>query len=108
MVHCQLRDGKQHDQGSTPEFLDEAIGYAERITRAKLLVWLDAGNNDLENIQVCRKHKADWIITQNLREESAENWLEERGPKETATSGLKARKCAWERRGRNVTASRIV
>ena len=55
-------------QGCTPEFLDEAIGYAERITRAKLLVWLDAGNDDRENIQVCRKHKADWIITQNLRE----------------------------------------
>jgi hypothetical protein len=38
LVHCQLREGKQHCQDGTPQFLDEALGYAERITRAKLLV----------------------------------------------------------------------
>jgi hypothetical protein len=77
LVHCQLREGKQHCQDGTPKFLDEALGYAERITRAKLLVRLDAGNDDFENIKVCRKHKADWIIKRNLRKESLEDWLEE-------------------------------
>jgi len=77
MVHCQLREGKQHCQDGTPQFLHEALDYAERITRAKLLVRLDSGNDAFENIKVCRKHKADWIIKRNLRKESLEDWLEE-------------------------------
>jgi hypothetical protein len=77
LVHCELREGKQHCQDGTPKFLDEALGYAERITRAKLLVRLDAGNDAIENIKVCRKHKADWLIKRNLRKESLEDWLEE-------------------------------
>lgn len=76
-VHCQLREGKQHCQEGTPQFLDEALDYAERITRAKLLVRLDSGNDAIENIIVCRKHKADWIIKRNLRKESPADWLEE-------------------------------
>jgi hypothetical protein len=77
LVHCQLREGKQHCQEGTPRFLDEALGYAEQITRAKLLVRLDSGNDALENLKVCRKHKADYIIQRNLRKESLEEWLEE-------------------------------
>ena len=77
MVHCQLREGKQHCQDGTPQFLHEALDYAERITRSKLLVRLDSGNDAIENIKVCRKHKADWIIKRNLRKESLEDWLEE-------------------------------
>jgi hypothetical protein len=77
LVHCQLREGKQHCQDGTPEFLDAALDYAERITRSKLLVRLDAGNDAIENIKVCRKHNADWIIKRNLRKESLEDWLEE-------------------------------
>jgi hypothetical protein len=77
LVHCQLRAGKQHCQDGTPQFLDEALGYAEQITRAKLLVRLDSGNDAVENIAICRKHKADWIIKRNLRKESLEDWLEE-------------------------------
>jgi hypothetical protein len=76
-VHCQLREGKQHCQDGTPQFLDEALGYAEQITRAPLLVRLDAGNDAVENIKVCRKHKADYLIKRNLRKESLEDWLEE-------------------------------
>jgi hypothetical protein len=53
------------------------LDYAERITRSKLLVRLDSGNDAIENIKVCRKHKADWIIKRNLRKESLEDWLEE-------------------------------
>ncbi len=76
-VHCQLREGKQHCQDGTPQFLDEALNYAESITRAKLLVRLDSGNDAVENIRVCRRHKADYIIKRNLRKESPEDWLEE-------------------------------
>jgi hypothetical protein len=77
LVHCQLRPGSQHCQEGTPEFLKEAIAYTRQITQAKLLVRMDAGNDDLENMRVCRKDKADWIIKRNLRKESLEEWLEE-------------------------------
>ena len=77
LVHCELRQGKQHCQDGTPKFLDEALCYAESITRAKLLVRLDSGNDAIENIKVCRKHKADYLIKRNLRKESLEDWLEE-------------------------------
>ena len=34
-------------------------------------------NDYLENIKVCRQHKADWLIKRNLRKESLDDWLEE-------------------------------
>lgn len=77
LVHAELREGKQHCQEGTPQFLDEALSYARRITRAPLLVRMDAGNDAIENIGVCRRHKADWLIKRNLRQESLEDWLEE-------------------------------
>jgi hypothetical protein len=77
MVHCELRPGKQHCQEGTPEFLDTALGYAREITSQKILVRMDAGNDDFENVRICRKHKADYIIKRNLRKESLEDWLEE-------------------------------
>ena len=77
LVHCQLREGSEHCQEGMPQFLDEAIDYARRITQAKLLVRMDAGHDDLENLRRCQKHKVDWIIKRNLRQESLEDWLEE-------------------------------
>jgi hypothetical protein len=76
-VHCQLREGSQHCQDGMPQFLEEAIVYARQITSAKLLVRMDAGHDDLENLRVCQKHQVDWIIKRNLRKESPKDWLEE-------------------------------
>jgi hypothetical protein len=78
LVHCQLRKGSQHCQEGTPEFLREAIAYARQITPAKLLLRMDAGNDDVENLRVCQSQKkVDWIIKRNLRRESVSEWLEE-------------------------------
>lgn len=77
LVHCELRPGKQHCQEGTPAFLDLALRYAQRITSQRILVRMDAGNDDFENVRICRRHKADWIIKRNLRKESLEDWLEE-------------------------------
>jgi len=77
LVHCELRPGKQHCQDGTPQFLDTALRHAQRITLQKILVRMDAGNDDFENVRVCRRYKADWIIKRNLRKESLEDWLEE-------------------------------
>jgi hypothetical protein len=77
LIHSELRPGDQHCQRDTPEFLDRAIALARRVTDAKLLVRMDAGNDDEENLRRLRKNKVDWIIKRNLRGESPEDWLEE-------------------------------
>jgi hypothetical protein len=77
LVHCKLREGSEHCQAGMPQFLDETIDYARRITQAKLLVRMDAGHDDVENMRRCQKKKVDWIIKRNLRKESLEDWLEE-------------------------------
>lgn len=78
LVHCQLREGSKHCQEGMPQFLDETIVYARQITSAKLLVRMDAGHDDLENIRRLRKKpQVDWIIKRNLRQESEAEWLEE-------------------------------
>jgi Transposase DDE domain group 1 len=46
------------------------------VTNAKLLVRLDAGNDDEENLRVLRKNQVAWIIQRNLRRESPSEWLE--------------------------------
>lgn len=76
LVHCELRPGDQHCQKGTPEFLDRAIALARRVTDAKLLVRMDAGNDDEENLRRLRKNKVDWIIKRNLRRESDAEWHE--------------------------------
>ena len=78
LLHCELRPGNQHCQEGTPEFLDTAIALARQITDGKLLVRMDAGNDDGENLLRLRKKKGvDWIIKRNLRRESEADWLEE-------------------------------
>jgi len=77
LIHSELRPGNQHCQRGTPAFLDRAIALARGVTDAKLLVRMDAGNDDEENLRRLRKHKVDWIIKRNLRGESQEDWLEE-------------------------------
>jgi hypothetical protein len=78
LIHCELRPGNQHCQDGTPEFLDRAIELARQVTDGKLLVRLDAGNDDAENLRRLRKAKGvGWIIKRNLRRESEAEWLEE-------------------------------
>jgi hypothetical protein len=78
LIDCELRPGNQHCQEGTPEFLDRTIELARQVTQAKLLVRMDAGNDDVENLRRLRKKKqVDWIIKRNLRKESEADWLEE-------------------------------
>jgi hypothetical protein len=75
-INSQLREGKQHCQNGTPEFLRETIALAKRATSSPLLVRMDSGNDSLDNIQVCLDEKVNWLIKRNLRQESVETWLE--------------------------------
>jgi len=76
LLACELRPGDQHCQKGTPEFLARAVQLARRVTDGRLLVRMDAGNDDEENLRVLRKNKVAWIIKRNLRRESPSEWLE--------------------------------
>ena len=52
MINCELREGKQHCQKYSPEFLRERIELCRRITDAPLLVRLDSGNDSADNIGI--------------------------------------------------------
>lgn len=75
LVHLELRPGSDHCQKGTDDFLGQALGYAQLMTDAPLLVRMDSGNDSLGNIKVCREGKAEYIIKRNLRHESAEGWM---------------------------------
>lgn len=75
MIDCELREGKQHSQDGTPEFLRGAIRKAWQATDRRPLVRMDAGFDDKENIEICRKERADFIIKRNIRQESKDEWL---------------------------------
>lgn len=77
LLHAELREGSQHCQKGTPEFLRRAIAFSRQITDAKLLLRLDAGNDDADNMKVCDKEKVKYIIKRNLRKESISEWLDE-------------------------------
>jgi hypothetical protein len=75
LLNAELREGKQHCQSGTPEFLRETFELARKVTDKRLLLRLDSGNDDMENIRACRKAKVDFVIKRNLRKESVEEWL---------------------------------
>lgn len=72
----ELREGKQHRQKDTPEFLKETIGICRRITDEPLLFWLDSGNDSSENIGILLERGCHFIIKRNICQESKEEWLE--------------------------------
>jgi len=75
LVNVELREGKQHCQLGTPVFLRQTFRYAKQITREKLLLRLDAGNDSQDNMIECVTAGVDWIIKRNLRKESLTDWL---------------------------------
>ena len=76
MVNTELREGKQHCQKHTPEFLKETIGLCKKLVSDPLLVRLDSGNDAAENIGILMDEGCSFIIKRNLRQESREGWLD--------------------------------
>jgi hypothetical protein len=77
LLDLELRHGSVHSQNGTAPLLKRAIASARKLTPARLLVRLDAGNDSLENIQVCDAEPAsDYLIKRNLRQETKEHWLQ--------------------------------
>ena len=76
MANCELREGKQHCQKGTSDFLWETIDCARKIAGedARLLVRMDAGNDAAENYGVFRDNNVDFLVKRNLRNEKPGTW----------------------------------
>lgn len=75
LANLELRPGSDHCQKGAKEFLERTLFYARMMTDAPFLVRMDSGNDSLENIKVCQRANADYIIKRNLRKETKEEWL---------------------------------
>ena len=77
MLNAELREGKQHSQAHTPEFLKETLSMAHQMTEGKLLVRLDSGNDASENYGILIEDGSYFIVKRNPRRESKQAWLDQ-------------------------------
>jgi len=75
-INFELREGKQHCQNGTVEFLQETIKLCKKLTNKPLLIRLDSGNDSIDNVAVLIDAGCFFIIKRNLRRESKAVWLE--------------------------------
>jgi len=74
LANLELREGKQHCQKDTPEFINQTLDYVRQITDQPVLMRLDSGNDSQENFPA--DENIHFIIKRNLRRESLQSWLE--------------------------------
>ena len=100
-INTELREGKDHSQNNTAEYLSKTIKYAKLITEQPLLVRMDSGYDSLDNIKVClsKDTQADFIIKRNLRRESPQAWL---------ITAQQHGICCLEREGKNVYVGDLI
>ena len=103
----RVAGGKQHCQDGTPKFLDEAIGYARRITAAKFLVRMDAGNDAVENIRCCKKARPTTSSSGTCARNRWRTGWKRRRPTASGSFRGKARRFTRAKRGWSGTASCI-
>ena len=77
LANAELREGKQHCQKGTPDFLRETLSLAHQMTDDQLLIRLDSGNDAVENLGILLEDGSWFIAKRNLRKESKDAWLEE-------------------------------
>jgi len=83
-LELELRDGIQHCQKGTPDFLARVLGRARQLTAGSFLLRLDSGNDAIENIAVVAAHneqdekaaRVQYLIKWNPRRENPEKWLD--------------------------------
>ena len=75
-INFELREGKQHCQKGTVEFLLETIKLCHKMTEKPLLICLDSGNDSIDNVAVLMDTGCFFIIKRNLRRESTDDWFE--------------------------------
>jgi len=74
LLDAELREGKQHSQKHTPEFLRELLYYGHKMTYNPLLVHLDSGNDSADNYGILLEDGSWFIVKRNPCTESKEEW----------------------------------
>lgn len=74
LCNVELREGKQHCQNGTPEFLCETISAAKQMTDKTILIRMDSGNDALENYVVMHwdDSRIKFLVKHNFRRENRE------------------------------------
>lgn len=76
MMNAELREGKQHCQKGTPEFLKHTMGMISMLDVKEPLLFRFDGGNDSKNILfLLEKSGHFYIVKRNLRKELPEYWL---------------------------------
>jgi len=83
-LELEMREGKQHCQKNTPQFLCRNLERARRLTDKPILLRLDSGNDAIENIGVVFEHNEQhpddlpvhYLIKWNPRREDHQHWLD--------------------------------
>jgi len=75
LINAELREGKQHCQNHTPEFLRETLRLCHKVTGKPLLIRLDSGNDASENLGILIEDGSYFIVKRNPRSETEEEWL---------------------------------
>jgi hypothetical protein len=94
LVNLEFREGKQHCQKNTPEFINDTLDYVRKITDQPILMRLDSGNDCQDNFPDDSRKKIQFIIKRNLRRESVQKWVDlakKSGEQQHCRSG----KCVW-------------
>lgn len=71
LCNAELREGRQHCQSGTPEFLAETIAAAKQMTKRSLLFRMDSGNDAIENMLLLhwQDTQLKFLIKHNFRRE---------------------------------------
>ena len=79
LCNAELREGSQHCQCGTPEFLAETISTAKQMTDKPLLFRMDSGNDALENMLLLHWNDSQikFLIKHNFRRENRYEIAEE-------------------------------
>lgn len=76
MMNCQLREGKQHCQKGTPEFLKHTMEMIFKLDREEpLLFRFDSGNDSKDILELLEESRHYFIVKRNLRKELPDYWL---------------------------------
>ncbi len=76
LINLELREGKQHCQKNTPQFIKKTLAYVRQLTDQPVLMRMDSGNDSQDNFPDARWKDVHFIIKRNLRKESLEKWAQ--------------------------------
>lgn len=77
MLATELREGKQHCQKNTPEYLLKNMEIINKLhLEHPVLFRLDGGNDAASTIKVLSESGHFFLIKRNIRKESRESWLD--------------------------------